>query len=103
VKVRWLTTSYRKQENAKKNAKAVLKRFCQLANNAPLWFYIFREAEQIQRNGINDPDGDGHHLDLVSGRVVAEVEFKADELSARTGVSAGKDGNGGRSFGVDAL
>ena len=50
----------------------VLKRFPQFAINAPLWFYILREAEWTKRNGIEDCKG-GHHLGPVGGRIVAEV------------------------------
>jgi hypothetical protein len=50
----------------------VLDRFPQFANNAPLWFYILKEAERTTRNGIKDPHG-GHHLGPVGGRIVAEV------------------------------
>ncbi len=40
--------------------------------NAPLWFYILREAEITKREGVNDEHG-GHHLGRVGGRIVAEV------------------------------
>jgi hypothetical protein len=49
----------------------VLKRFPQFINNAPLWFYILKEAERT--NEITDPNGGGHHLGPVGGRLVAEV------------------------------
>ena len=49
----------------------MLKRFPQFANNAPLWFYLLKEAELI--NVTHDPVGGGHHLGAVGGRIVAEV------------------------------
>lgn len=53
--------------------REVLNRFPTFANNAPLWFYILKEAERTTRNGIKDRDGGGHHLGPVGGRIVAEV------------------------------
>src|SRR5262249_36669233 len=55
-----------------KEREEVLKRFPLFNNNAPLWFYILREAERTKRNGIEDLKG-GHHLGPVGGRIVAEV------------------------------
>lgn len=42
-------------------------------DNAPLWFYILKEAELTKRKGVTDPDGGGHHLGPVGARIVAEV------------------------------
>lgn len=55
-----------------KEREEVFKRFPQFANNAPLWFYILREAERTKRNGIADLKG-GHHLGPVGGHIVAEA------------------------------
>jgi len=41
-------------------------------HNAPLWFYILREAEQTKHNGIAALKG-RCHLGSVGGRIVAEV------------------------------
>jgi hypothetical protein len=60
-----------KEGARKEERKEVLKRFPQFANNAPLWFYVLKEAEQT--NERNDPNGGGHHLGPVGGRLVAEV------------------------------
>jgi hypothetical protein len=54
--------------------QAVLNAFPQFASNAPLWFYILREAEETHRTGIDDSTGlGGHHLGDMGGRIVAEV------------------------------
>jgi hypothetical protein len=53
--------------------RKVLNCFPAFANNSPLWFYILKEAERTTLNGIKDPDGGGHHLGPVGGRIVAEV------------------------------
>jgi hypothetical protein len=55
-----------------KEREEVLKRFPLFNNNAPLWFYILREAERTKRNRIEDLKG-GHHLGTLGGRIVAEV------------------------------
>jgi hypothetical protein len=56
-----------------KERQEVLNRFQAFTNNAPLWFYVLKEAELTKRDGIHDPDGRGHHLGRVGGRIVAEV------------------------------
>jgi len=54
--------------------KGVLAAFPQFEANAPLWFYILREAERTRRDGTTDPNPrGGHHLGPVGGRIVAEV------------------------------
>jgi hypothetical protein len=53
--------------------RKVFNCFPRYANNAPLWFYILKEAKRTKRDGPNDPNGGGHHLGLVGGRIVAEV------------------------------
>jgi hypothetical protein len=54
--------------------KGVLAAFPQFVGNAPLWFYILREAEGTRRDGATDPNPHGgHHLGPVGGRIVAEV------------------------------
>jgi len=58
---------------AGKERRQVLKRFPQFAHNAPLWFYILKEAERTKHNRMKDPNGGGHHLGRVGGRIVAEV------------------------------
>jgi Animal haem peroxidase len=40
-------------------------------DQAPLWFYILKEAELVKRQP--DDDGGGHHLGYVGGRIVCEV------------------------------
>jgi hypothetical protein len=47
---------------------------------APLWYYILREAENTRRDKAKDPAKNdkgkslgGHHLGIVGGRIVAEV------------------------------
>jgi hypothetical protein len=56
-----------------KEREEVLQRFPLFTNNAPLWFYILREAERTRRNGCEDDPEGGHHLGPVGGRIVAEV------------------------------
>lgn len=53
----------------------VLEAFPEFQNNAPLWFYILRDAERTRRVGVVDPEENlgGHHLGRVGGRIVAEV------------------------------
>jgi hypothetical protein len=53
--------------------EAVLKRFPQFADNAPLWFYILKEAEKTRCDGFEHDVKGGHHLGQVGGRIVAEV------------------------------
>ncbi len=54
--------------------KEILVAFPQFRGNAPLWFYILREAERTRRDGSTDPNPrGGHHLGPVGGRIVAEV------------------------------
>jgi Animal haem peroxidase len=54
--------------------KEILAAFPQFEGNAPLWFYILREAERTRREGFQDPNPHGgHHLGPVGGRIVAEV------------------------------
>jgi len=54
--------------------KQILGAFPQFEGNAPLWFYILREAEGTRRQGVDDPNPrGGHHLGPVGGRIVAEV------------------------------
>jgi hypothetical protein len=55
-----------------KEHQEVLKRFQAFTDNAPLWFYILKEAELTKRDRTNDPYG-GHHLGPIGGRIVAEV------------------------------
>lgn len=52
--------------------QAVLKAFPAFAGNAPLWFYVLREAEEVRKKGVADAVG-GHHLGPVGGTIVAEV------------------------------
>jgi hypothetical protein len=40
--------------------------------NAPLWFYILKEAELTKKKNVTDGKG-GHHLGKVGGHIVAEV------------------------------
>lgn len=53
----------------------VLTAFPEFKGNAPLWFYILREAERTLRTGVNDPEAEfgGHHLGSVGGLIVTEV------------------------------
>ncbi|MDB5617960.1 hypothetical protein [Tardiphaga sp.] len=56
-----------------------------LHNNAPLWYYILREAELADQRETN-VDGEkrmlgGHHPGEVGGRIVAEVLMAADNQS----------------------
>jgi hypothetical protein len=44
-----------------------------LENNAPLWFYILREAELTKHQEHQTDEFGGHHLGPVGGRIVAEV------------------------------
>jgi len=54
--------------------KKIIAAFEQFKGNAPLWFYILREAELTRRDGFDDPNPrGGHHLGPVGGRIVAEV------------------------------
>jgi hypothetical protein len=53
--------------------RKVLNAFPHFASNAPLWFYILKEAEHTKRDGTDDPEGGGHHLGRVGGCIVAEV------------------------------
>jgi hypothetical protein len=54
--------------------KEMVAAFPQFQGNAPLWFYVLREAERTRRQGAVDPNPrGGHHLGPVGGRIVAEV------------------------------
>jgi len=54
--------------------KQILQDFAQFKGNAPLWFYILREAERTRREGATDPNPrGGHQLGPVGGLMVAEV------------------------------
>lgn len=53
--------------------KKVLDACPNFKHNAPLWFYILKEAELTKRDGVTDPDGGGHHLGPVGAQIVAEV------------------------------
>jgi hypothetical protein len=54
--------------------KEIFELYPEFRHNAPLWFYILREAELTQRAGTTDPTGrGGHHLGAVGGRIVGEV------------------------------
>jgi Animal haem peroxidase len=44
-----------------------------LAGNAPLWFYILREAELLGKASVPGDALGGHHLGPLGGRIVAEV------------------------------
>ena len=54
------------------NRSAVLKEHQIFRGQAPLWYYILKEAELTKRKGHEDEEG-GHHLGKVGGRIVAEV------------------------------
>ncbi|MDP9332383.1 MAG: heme peroxidase family protein [Actinomycetota bacterium] len=53
--------------------RQLLADFPQFAGNAPLWFYVLREAERTKRTGFENDIRGGHHLGEVGGRIVAEV------------------------------
>jgi hypothetical protein len=54
--------------------KQILQQSEEFRDNAPLWFYILREAEKTRREGTDDPNPrGGHHLGPVGGLIVAEV------------------------------
>lgn len=58
----------------KAKRQEILRAFPEFADNAPLWFYLLKEAELTKRDGFNDPANlGGHHLGPVGGHVVAEV------------------------------
>jgi hypothetical protein len=54
------------------NLKATLDK-PEFAGEAPLWFYILKEAELIGDASIPDGEGKGRTLGPVGGRIVAEV------------------------------
>jgi len=68
---------------ALESRRSVFRQFeAQLRNNAPLWYYILREAELTDQVATNFVDDDqkkrkeklgGAHLGPVGGRIVAEV------------------------------
>ena len=45
----------------------------EFTRQAPLWYYLLKEAELTRRHDVPDPEGGGHHLGAVGGRIVAEV------------------------------
>lgn len=55
----------------------LLEKHRSLKNNAPLWYYVLREAEILATEQVNDGNGvltvGGVHLGPVGGRIVAET------------------------------
>lgn len=81
----WLDDGNLTEEADRDRRRAVFQKYhLQLHENAPLWYYILREAEMVGRvkTPFKGDDGKpqapilgGNHLGPVGGRIVAEVLF----------------------------